>query len=132
MSKTTTTVRMDRNGRLFRQTETGSEEIEVPPIDESKLPEEPAYDPDNPPLTPEQLARMKHPPPVKRLRRALMLSRTEFAERYLIPIATLRDWERGRAEPDAPAKAFLELIAADPEGAAEKLRRKRELNAVSP
>jgi putative transcriptional regulator len=34
----------------------------------------------------------------------------------------LRDWEQGRSEPDAPAKALLKLIAADPEGAAEKLK----------
>ena len=30
-------------------------------------------------------------------------------------IGTLRDWEQGRTEPDQPAKAYLTLIARDPE-----------------
>ena len=49
------------------------------------------------------------------LRRALRLSQQEFAERYCIPIGTLRDWEQGRKEPDAAAKAYLHVIASEPE-----------------
>jgi len=41
-------------------------------------------------------------PRVKIIRRALHLTQEEFAERYRIPLGTLRDWERGRAEPDQP------------------------------
>jgi putative transcriptional regulator len=33
-----------------------------------------------------------------------------------IPLGTLRDWEQGRCEPDQPAKAYLTVIARDPEG----------------
>jgi len=40
----------------------------------------------------------------------------EFAARYHIPIGTLRDWEQGRCEPDQPARAYLAVIAHDPEG----------------
>ena len=40
----------------------------------------------------------------------------EFAERYRIPLGTLRDWEQGRCEPDQPARAYLAVIAGDPEG----------------
>ena len=36
--------------------------------------------------------------------------------RYHIPLGTLRDWEQGRCEPDQPAKAYLTVIARDPEG----------------
>ena len=36
--------------------------------------------------------------------------------RYHIPLGTLRDWEQGRSEPDQPAKAYLTVIARDPEG----------------
>jgi putative transcriptional regulator len=32
--------------------------------------------------------------------------------RYRIPLGTLRDWEQGRSYPDAPARAYLEVIAA--------------------
>ena len=83
---------------------------------------EPAYDPDNLPWTPEQLAKANRVPRSKTIRRALQLTQEEFSERYHIPIGTLRDWEQGRSEPDAPAKGFLKLIAADPEKAAEVLK----------
>lgn len=32
-----------------------------------------------------------------------------------IPIGTLRDWEQGRKEPDAAAKAYLRVIAREPD-----------------
>ena len=67
------------------------------------------------PLTLADLARMKRTPQVKIVRRALDLTQEEFAHRYHIPLGTLRDWEQGRAEPDQPTKAYLTLIARDPE-----------------
>jgi putative transcriptional regulator len=85
---------------------------------------EPAYDPDNLPWTPAQLANRKRIPRVRTLRRQLSLTQEEFSEQFHIPVGTLRDWEQGRSEPDAPAKALLKLIAADPEGAAEVLKPK--------
>lgn len=72
-------------------------------------------DRDAQPLTPADLIRMKRTPQVKIVRRALDLTQEEFAERYHIPLGTLRDWEQGRAEPDQPTKAYLTLIARDPE-----------------
>jgi putative transcriptional regulator len=72
-------------------------------------------DPDAQPLTLADLARMKPTPRVKIVRRALDLTQEEFAHRYHIPLGTLRDWEQGRAEPDQPTKAYLTLIARDPE-----------------
>ena len=32
-----------------------------------------------------------------------------------IPIGTLRDWEQGRTEPDQANRAYLKVIAVDPE-----------------
>ena len=58
---------------------------------------------------------MKRIPRVKILRRALSLTQEEFAVRYQIPIGTLRDWEQGRVRPDQPARAYLKVIARDPE-----------------
>src|ERR1700683_3105997 len=72
-------------------------------------------DPDAQPLTRIDLKRMKQTPRVKIIRRALDLTQEEFAERYHIPLGTLRDWEQGRAEPDQPTRAYLTLIARDPE-----------------
>ena len=81
-------------------------------------------DPDNPPLTEEQLKRMKRVPPTRPLRFRLDLSQEAFAERFQIPIGTLRDWEQGRKEPDAAAKAYLRVISRIPEAVMDALQRK--------
>jgi len=80
-------------------------------------------DPDAQPITPERRASMKPVPRVKTLRRALALTQEEFAARYHIPLGTLRDWEQGRAEPDQPARAYLAVIAHDPDGVRRALDR---------
>jgi putative transcriptional regulator len=67
------------------------------------------------PLTVNDLKRMKRTPRAKIIRRALELTQAEFAARYHIPLGTLRDWEQGRTEPDQPARAYLTLIARDPD-----------------
>jgi putative transcriptional regulator len=72
-------------------------------------------DPDAQPLTEADLKRMRRRPRVKIIRRSLDLTQEEFAQRYHIPVGTLRDWEQGRAEPDQPTRAYLTLIARDPE-----------------
>jgi len=72
-------------------------------------------DPDAHPLTEMDLKRMKRTPQAKIIRRALELTQEEFAARYHIPLGTLRDWEQGRAEPDQPTRAYLTLIARDPD-----------------
>ena len=78
-------------------------------------------DPDAQPLTDADFARMKRVPRAKTLRRALGLTQEEFATRYHIPVGTLRDWEQGRSEPDQPARAYLKVIASDPEGVSRSL-----------
>ena len=78
-------------------------------------------DPDAQPLTPERLARMKRTPQVKVIRRALGLSQEDFAERFQIPLGTLRDWEQGRKDPDAAARAYLVVIGRNPTAVNEAL-----------
>jgi putative transcriptional regulator len=80
-------------------------------------------DPDAQPLTPERLAKIRRVPRAKSLRRALGLSKEEFANRYHIPVGTLRDWEQGRFEPDAAARAYLTVIAREPEIVRRALER---------
>src|SRR5215472_10163134 len=75
-----------------------------------------AADPDARPMTPEELRTARRVPRVKTLRRALGLTQQEFATRYQIPLGTLRDREQGRTEPNQPARAYLTVIANDPEG----------------
>jgi putative transcriptional regulator len=72
-------------------------------------------DPDAQPLTEERLAKMRRVPRARSVRRALGLSQEEFAARFHIPAGALRDWEQGRFEPDAAARAYLTVIARAPD-----------------
>jgi putative transcriptional regulator len=72
-------------------------------------------DPDAQPLTESDLARIKAAPQVKVIRRALGLSQEDFTACYQIPIETVRDWEQGRIEPDPAARAYLRVIATEPD-----------------
>jgi putative transcriptional regulator len=58
------------------------------------------------------------------LRRALAVTQEEFAACIRIPLSTLRDWEQGRSEPDQTARAYLTVIARDPEGVRRALEAK--------
>ena len=72
-------------------------------------------DPDNKPPTKGDARPMKRRPRAYIVRRALRMTQEEFAEAYGIPIGTLRDWEQGRTEPDQANRAYLKVIAMDPE-----------------
>ena len=82
-------------------------------------------DPDAVPMTDEEWAAAPRVAQVKTIRRALKLSQEEFAASFHIPIGTLRDWEQGRKEPDAAARAYLRVIAREPDVV------RRALNPVS-
>lgn len=58
---------------------------------------------------------------VKKLRERLDLTQEAFAVTYRIPLGTLRDWEQRRKHPDAPARAYLKVIAANPTAIAAML-----------
>jgi putative transcriptional regulator len=51
----------------------------------------------------------------------LKLSQEEFAARFNIPLGTLRDWEQGRKDPDAAARAYLMVIGRNPKAVSEAL-----------
>jgi putative transcriptional regulator len=125
MSKTSTFARMHRDGSLVRTNPDGTEEWipaePLAPMSAADIEAAAARDPDAQPLT-EDLARMRRMPRVKTLRRALALTQEEFAARYRIPVGTLRDWEQGRTEPDQPTRAYLTVIARDPEGVLRALQ----------
>jgi putative transcriptional regulator len=82
-------------------------------------------DPDNRPLTDADMKRMKRTSRAKIIRRALGLSQEDFAVRYHISLGTLRDWERGRAEPDQAARAYLTVIAREPDVVCNALKAGR-------
>lgn len=51
---------------------------------------------------------------VKQVRRKLGLSQSDFAEKFGISAATLRNWEQGRRQPDGPARVLLTIIDREP------------------
>ena len=55
------------------------------------------------------------------VRMRLGLSQAEFAARFHLPVGTLRDWEQNRRTPDAPALAYLRVIAREPDMVAKAL-----------
>ncbi len=60
-------------------------------------------------------------PDVRAIRRGLHMSQQRFAETFRIPLPTLKNWEQGRRAPDAPAAAYLQVIARRPDAIKEAL-----------
>ncbi|MBM3555492.1 MAG: helix-turn-helix domain-containing protein [Alphaproteobacteria bacterium] len=52
---------------------------------------------------------------IRAMRRASGLSQAEFAATYGVNRRTLQDWEQGRYAPDPMIRAFLTVIAREPE-----------------
>lgn len=51
---------------------------------------------------------------VKKIRREIGMSQTNFAASIGISVATLRHWERGDRYPQGPALVLLNLVAKEP------------------
>jgi len=130
MSKPTTIVRMLSDGTIVRVEPGGTQKRlhvrPIPPMSSAQVEARAASDADNPPITPARRVRLRPVPRVKTLRRALGLTQEEFAERYRIPPGTLRDWEQGRTEPDQAARAYLTVIAHEPQRVAHALWARAE------
>lgn len=71
-------------------------------------------DDDNPPMTEEELARAVSAREVRRAREKTKLSQSEFAARFRINVARLRDLERGRYVADLALLAYLRVIEHAP------------------
>ncbi len=80
-------------------------------------------DPDNLPLSEQELDRLEPPPQVKAiLREKLGMTQREFASAYHLSLATLRDWEQGRYLPNQAARTLLKLITRKPRVVERALR----------
>jgi putative transcriptional regulator len=53
------------------------------------------------------------------------LNQNEFADRYGIPLGTLRAWEQDLAQPDAVARVLLMVIDERPDAVVRALRHGR-------
>lgn len=127
MSKNTIITKIRSDGTIVEVLENGSErpfpDTPMRPMTEEDIKTVALADPDARPMTAAGLRRARRVSPAKSLRWSLNLTQQEFSNRYQIPIGTLRDWEQGRTEPDQPAKAYLKVIAHDPEGVLRALQK---------
>lgn len=122
----TTTVRVQQpGGAIYERLPDGSERLVEPNFPDAMTDEEviaaALTDPNNPPLTDEQLARMKPVALSKRIRWKLGLSREDFARTFSVPLDIVIAWERYQAEPDDLSRSYLRVILADPEAALRAL-----------
>ena len=85
-----------------------------PPMTAAEVEAAALSDPDNPPLSSAQLAGMRRVSIAKRIRHKLGLSPDEFAQRFRIPLDTLRVWEAHLAVPDPGMSAYLQVIEREP------------------
>lgn len=72
-------------------------------------------DPDNPPMTDEELKRLRRIPNPKEIRQKLHMTQEQFSLRFHVPLGTLRDWEQGAKQPDTAARSYLRVIEKAPQ-----------------
>jgi putative transcriptional regulator len=60
---------------------------------------------------------------VREVRTKMGLSQAQFATKFGLPPATLRNWEQGCARPDAPTRVLLAVIAKHPEAVEDVLQK---------
>ncbi len=51
---------------------------------------------------------------VRAIREKMEMSQEQFAAEFGLEVATVRNWEQGRSEPDTAARNFLTMIAKNP------------------
>src|SRR5688572_1347293 len=52
---------------------------------------------------------------VRKIREAMQMSQSEFADHFGFSVRTLQDWEQGRSVPRGVAKNFLLLLQREPD-----------------
>ena len=60
---------------------------------------------------------------VKKLRKKLKCSQSEFSRRFGFAIDAVQDWEQRRRTPDRTARVYLTVIAREPEAVKRALAR---------
>jgi putative transcriptional regulator len=84
-------------------------------LTDAEITEAALADPDNPPLTAAEIAKLHSAGVVRQARRRSGLSQVAFARTYRINVARLRDLEQGRTEADSALLAYLTVIERDPD-----------------
>ena len=63
---------------------------------------------------------------VRKIREQYGLSQDKFASLMGISVATLRNWEQGRRNPEGPSRVLLRVAALHPEAILDTTRRQRK------
>ncbi len=72
-------------------------------------------------VLPARTIHVPDPVDVSAIRERTGLSQLKFAQRYGFSARTLQEWEQGRAQPDGAVRAYLTVIARNPEAVARAL-----------
>lgn len=73
------------------------------------------------PTLPTELSKFQRVVNVKEIRKQLAMTQEEFAGAFHLSLATLRDWEQARSQPDQAARTLLKIIAHNPDLVREAL-----------
>jgi putative transcriptional regulator len=58
----------------------------------------------------------------REIRLRLKMSQPEFAERFGLSLATLREWEQGKKNPSGPSRTLLIVISRVPDVVADAVK----------
>lgn len=94
---------------------TAEQEARLDALTDEEITRDAESDPDNPPWTEEELARGWAARELRLTREKTGLSQSQFAKRYRINLARLRDVEQGRTMPDSAFRAYIRVINREPE-----------------
>ncbi|WP_349370651.1 helix-turn-helix domain-containing protein [Salinarimonas sp.] len=94
---------------------TPEERARLEGMTEAEIEHAAADDPDNPPLSDDQIARMRAARVAREARERTGLTQAEFAERFQISLGRVRDLEQGRFRPDPALIAYLTVIREEPD-----------------
>ena len=101
------------------------DDFRATPLSDDEVREAAESDPDARPFTREDLTRIQPQIRPSTVRHQLQLTQEQFADRFGIPLGTLRDWEQGRREPDTTARTLMRAISMDPDLIARAVDRDR-------
>ena len=90
------------------------EKLRLDAMTEEEIEANALSDPDNPPLTDDELKRGWHSREIRLARQSTGLSQVAFAERYGLTAGRLRDLEQGRSY-DGAVTAYCMAIAQNPD-----------------
>ena len=145
---TTTKVKLLSDGKFMRVMPNGSlKPLEAGKTDwkrlhnmtEKEITAAAKSDPDNPPMTKAEIARLRPRfPQVKKIREELGMTQEEFASCFSLSLAVVRDWEQQRCIPDQAARSLLLIVEHLPTQSMRALgtdllyRRMQERRAKAP